>query len=76
MADRNRHPNKELEAAIRYAEAAGWRRTRGKGYFRLYCPCGIHIKSVALTPSNPNYKRNLISWFHRQDCWPTDQKGG
>jgi hypothetical protein len=40
MAARSRHPNKEIEAAVRYAEAKGWTcvAARGHAWARLYCP--------------------------------------
>lgn len=38
----------------------------------MRCPCGKHAKWVALTPSNPNYARNLESWLRRQACWKED----
>jgi len=25
--------------------------------------------SIHLTPSNPNYAKDLRAWFHRQECW-------
>jgi len=39
MSPRPRHPNKEIEAAVRYAEAAGWRYREAKGHAwgRLLC---------------------------------------
>jgi len=69
MADRPKHPRKELEAVIREAEARGWRVSKGKGYFRMLCPCGKHKKWVALTPSDPRYGTNLGKWLARQSCW-------
>ena len=69
MADRPKHPRKELETIIREAEARGWGVTKGKGYFRMLCPCGQHKKWVALTPSDPRYGTNLGKWLARQSCW-------
>ncbi|MGJ3262312.1 MAG: hypothetical protein ACFE0R_03665 [Salinarimonas sp.] len=38
MLTRPRHPDKEIEAAVAYAEARGWR-FRPQGHWgRLYCP--------------------------------------
>ena len=75
MVGEPRHPDKDLERIIREAEEHGWRRTkRPKSYFRLYCPCGRHIKTVALTPSGANYGRNLLAWFRRQDCWDQEEE--
>jgi hypothetical protein len=37
---RDRHPDKDIEAAIRYAEALGWRfrKAGGHAFGRLLCP--------------------------------------
>jgi len=70
--DRQRHPNKELEAVCQAVEAAGWRVERKKGYYKAYCPCGQHLKTIVLTPSGANYVVNLTHWFRRQPCWPKD----
>ncbi len=60
---RPKHPNKEVEAALAYAESYGWRVELRKGHAwgRLYCPyndercrCGeFCITSVWSTPRNP-----------------------
>jgi hypothetical protein len=67
---RARHPKKEIEAAIQYAEASGWRVAVGGSHAwgKLYCPyneaecrCGqFCITSIWSTPRNPgNYARKL-----------------
>ena len=67
---RPRHPDKELEDVLRRAEAQGWRVERRKKYYKLYCPCGFkHLKTVHLSPSDPNYLRNLIGALTRMGCW-------
>jgi hypothetical protein len=67
---RPRHQDKELERVLRRVEDNGWRVERGKGYFRLLCPCPEkHMRSVSLTPSDPNYGKNLVRWIERQSCW-------
>jgi hypothetical protein len=60
---RLRHPNKEIEAAIRHAESRGWRIHVGGGHAwgRLFCPyndagcrCGRDcIRSIWSTPKKP-----------------------
>lgn len=42
MAKRSRHPNKEIEAAIRYVEERGWTCDQATGHprGRLSCPLG------------------------------------
>lgn len=75
MAKRPKHQNKDLEAIIVNAEERGWTASKGKGYFHLRCPCGLHQKWVALTPSGARYGTNLKAWLHRQPCWQAGQGG-
>ena len=52
------------------AEAHGWTiKTRTKGYWKAYCACGFHQKTVKSTPSNRNYAVNLLGWFRRTCGW-------
>lgn len=64
------HPKKEVEAAIRHAEAFGWRVTVGGGHAwgKIYCPyndqacrCGeFCITCIWSTPRSPdNHARAL-----------------
>jgi hypothetical protein len=69
---RLKHPRKDLERVLREAEAqpVPWRVTRGQGYFIMWCGCpDKHKKTVRLTPSDPNYERNLRGWLRRSTCW-------
>lgn len=60
---RSRHPDKDVEAALRHAEAHGWRVVQGGSHAwgKIYCPydskdcrCGeFCITSVWSTPRNP-----------------------
>ena len=60
---RQKHPKKEVEDALRYAEAHGWRIEFGGSHAwgKIYCPyndaecrCGeFCISSVWSTPKNP-----------------------
>jgi hypothetical protein len=72
VPDRPRHPNGDFELVLRSAEQQGWRVEgghRGK-YYKLKCPCPEkHMKTMHLTPSDPNYLKN---WLHRvrlRTCW-------
>lgn len=69
MPDRPRHPKKDLEDLLRAFEAANWRVIKKSGYYKVYCPCGQHLRTVHLSPSDPYYKRNVLQWLHRQTCW-------
>lgn len=66
---RPRHPITELEALLREAESRQWRVERGNRYYKMYCPCGAHKKTVHLTPSNPNYERECRAQLKRATCW-------
>jgi hypothetical protein len=66
---RPRHQKPELEAILRDAESLGWRVIKAKK-FKMYCPCDDkHIKTVNLTPLNPNYARELRNQLRRATCW-------
>jgi hypothetical protein len=67
---RAKHPNKEVESALRHAEAHGWRISVGGSHAwgRIYCPyndpecrCGeFCMTSVWSTPRNAeNHARQL-----------------
>lgn len=65
-----KHPSKEIQAALKYAEKKGWRIALGGSHAwgKIYCPnndqqcrCGeFCITSVWSTPRNPtNHARQL-----------------
>jgi hypothetical protein len=63
-------PGKELEALLKEAERKGWRVVKGSKYFKMYCPCSDqHWTTIHLTPSDPNYERNLRGLRRRETCW-------
>jgi hypothetical protein len=67
---RSRHPRKELEALLKEAEAKGWRATKGRKYYTIWCPCpDRHRQTVHLTPSTRDYERNLRAHLRRTTCW-------
>lgn len=70
---RPRHPVKELETLLREAEQKGWRVTKGKLYFKLWCPnlCKCR-KTVHLTPSGARYETNLRHKLSSSTCWDRD----
>lgn len=51
MSPRPRHTIKEIEKLLRSLESQGWRVEKGRKYFKAYCPCGLHKRTVHLTPS-------------------------
>lgn len=71
MANRPRHPNKEIEAAVQYAISCGWHHVEGNGHAwgMLRCPwndkecrCGTFCQfSVWSTPrSSENHARQIL----------------
>ncbi|HIJ21781.1 MAG: hypothetical protein HON68_10285 [Gammaproteobacteria bacterium] len=67
---RNKHPNKEIEKALQYAEQHGWRVESGGSHAwgKIYCPtnnsecrCGeFCITSIWSTPRNAvNHARQI-----------------
>lgn len=68
MPTRPRHPTKELEALLKELENQGWRVVKTK-YYKVYCPCKLHISTVHLTPSNPMYQQNLEGKLRRTGCF-------
>jgi hypothetical protein len=60
MAGRSRHPSKEIESAIRYAEKLGWtvELSNGHAWGRICCPrhttegCQISIWSTPRVPEH------------------------
>ncbi len=65
---RSRHPDKDIEGLMREAEARGWTFTWRGRYPKGRCPCGLHQKTIHLTPGRA-YVTNLAMWFRRLDCW-------
>lgn len=70
---RPKHPDKDLERLLKDAESQGWRvvkRKRAK-YYKILCPCPEqHFKlSIHMTPSDPQYERNLRYWLLKNTCW-------
>ena len=56
MPQRRRHPKKDLEAALRAAEAAGWTVEEihhGHRWGLARCPAGEHVVAVWSTPRDP-----------------------
>jgi hypothetical protein len=62
---RLRHPNKDIEAAVQYAEQAGWhvKMSKGHAWGRLFCASATRfgcIVSVWSTPCSPhNHARHI-----------------
>ena len=71
---RPRHHKPELEAVLRSLEQQGWSVERGRKYYKVKCPpqCGQCLKMVKISPSDPNYTKNLRAWFRRSSCWKDD----
>jgi hypothetical protein len=73
---RPKHTDKDFEALLCSLERQHWRvppPTR-TGYYKVYCPCGKHLKTIHLSPSDPRYLRNLMGWLKRTKCWKEDRR--
>jgi hypothetical protein len=67
---RPKHKVKELEAILKEAEGKGWRVTKGRNHYKIWCPCKRkHRKTVACTPSGSRYLTNLLHKLGRDTCW-------
>lgn len=55
------------EDVFAYADANDWKidEPNKKGYLKMRCPCGQHLKWLHKTPSNPNYYRECLQWMKR-----------
>lgn len=60
MAKRSRHPHKDIESAVQYAESRGWEYQKPGSsshvWGKLYCPLRTtegHKMSIFSTPRNP-----------------------
>jgi hypothetical protein len=65
-----KHPDKEIRALLREAEEKGWKITKARRYWKLWCPneCKC-FKTVKTTPSDPDYLKNLRGQLNRATCW-------
>ena len=65
---RPEHPSKEIEAAVVYAEAQGWRVRKSAGrahaWGRMYCPQatreGCQVSIYSTPRSDGNHARHLV----------------
>ncbi len=62
------HYVESVERVIELAEDRGWEFAWRK-YFIGDCPCGSHMRTIQLSPSDPNYGEKLANWLRRQTCW-------
>lgn len=83
---RRRHPNKDIEEAVRYAETHGWlvKITTGHAWGQIRCPenskecrCGnFCVTSINTTPRNPaNHAKQIKRVVDNCRFKPTN-KGG
>lgn len=73
--ERSRHPKKQIEKAVQYAESLGWRvelSKKGHAWGRLYCPLASRLGckiSVWGTPKDAdNHARAIQSAVDNCDC--------
>lgn len=66
--DRPKHPKREGEDLLREAETRGCTITRGKGYFKMKCPCGDDMLTIHLTPQRGHFRAKL-RLMQKWSCW-------
>lgn len=49
---RIKFPHKEIDAVVRLAIEAGWTVRKHRGHAVCYSPCGKHIVTVSISPSD------------------------
>jgi len=60
----------EIDDLLDDLRSQGWRTTKGKRYWKCWCPCEKkHWKTVHVTPSDPRYMKNLRGQLKRTTCW-------
>lgn len=64
-------PCTSRQDVLKLAKSCGWTYggDSGKGYTKLLCGCGKHLKWVHKTPSDPHYWQNTCKKISR-DCCP------
>jgi hypothetical protein len=66
---------RELKEIREEAEQRGWRVFRDKRYWKMYCPCPKKCKkTMSLSPSDPNYVKNLLGQLRRATCWEESEE--
>jgi hypothetical protein len=65
---RPRHPNKEIEAAVRWAESLGWRFVKGRGHVWgiLLCPAAVRAGCRVRVDSTPRTSENHAHYVRRR----------
>lgn len=70
------HPKKELQEVLLRFDDQGWRIDNPPKYYKAYCPCSEkHKHTIHLSPSNPNYGKDLLRWLQRQPCYDKTKDG-
>ncbi|GGK61028.1 hypothetical protein Sme01_02640 [Sphaerisporangium melleum] len=67
-----KHPDKEIRKLLDEAEDQEWEVVppTGRGYWKIKCPCDDkHWSTVKISPSNPNYLKELRKKLKRETCW-------
>lgn len=84
---RRRHPNKDIEEAVRYAEASGWKvrlAKRGHAWGQMFCPanskdcrCGdFCVTSINTTPKKPaTHAKQIKRVVDNCQFKPTNKEG-
>jgi hypothetical protein len=68
-----KHIKKDLELVLALLDRHGYKILNPPKYYTVRCPCGQHQRQVHLTPSNPNYGKEVIKWARKLNCWRDDE---
>lgn len=71
-----RHPKKDLQKVLELLHHHGYKIADPPKYYSVRCPCGEHQRQVHLTPSNPNYGKDVLRWAQRWSCWRDNEGSG
>jgi hypothetical protein len=68
MAGRSRHPDKDIEAAVAYAEEQGWTwfKVKGHAWGKLHCPHHDRDGCTIFVWSTPQNAGNHASQIYRE----------
>lgn len=72
MGDRQRHPKPDGERLLATAEDHNCGVSRRKGYFKVKCPCGVHMTTVHLTPQRGHFRAKL-RLMEKWPCWSNEE---
>lgn len=66
---------KNIEPVLEEFDRMGWRIEDPPTYYTVKCPCPArHMRQIHLTPSDPRYPTNALSWLRSCSCTKEDDE--